>query len=146
VEGLEAGADDYVVKPFDREELQARLRVGVRVLELQEKLTGRERENARLDLLAQASLALAHHLRNAVTPILGMADLFGMDASQETGEGLRKVAAKEGRRIAAIVDALLEMTRTGQVPTVPYAGQDSKQMLDMEPLIQHYLEARLKIL
>ena len=35
VEALDAGADDYVAKPFDREELNARIRVGVRVVGLQ---------------------------------------------------------------------------------------------------------------
>jgi len=38
VEGLEAGADDYVTKPFDPYELRARLRAGRRIVELQEEL------------------------------------------------------------------------------------------------------------
>jgi DNA-binding response OmpR family regulator len=38
VAGLDAGADDYVIKPFDPEELRARVAVGVRVLSLQERL------------------------------------------------------------------------------------------------------------
>lgn len=44
VAGLDAGADDYVIKPFDPEELRARVAVGVRVLSLQQKLAERVAE------------------------------------------------------------------------------------------------------
>jgi two-component system, cell cycle response regulator len=50
VQGLEAGADDYITKPFDPQELKARLRAGKRILELQEQLM-----SAREELRVQAN-------------------------------------------------------------------------------------------
>lgn len=44
VAGLDAGADDYVIKPFDHQELRARLQVGLRVAALQQSLARRVRE------------------------------------------------------------------------------------------------------
>jgi sigma-B regulation protein RsbU (phosphoserine phosphatase) len=44
VAGLDAGADDYIIKPFDPEELRARVQVGIRVLTLQQKLAERVEE------------------------------------------------------------------------------------------------------
>lgn len=54
VEGLEAGADDYLVKPVNLSELRARLHVGVRVVSLQERLSNKVAElQATLDKVRQ---------------------------------------------------------------------------------------------
>jgi len=57
VEGLEAGADDYITKPIDFAELKARVRSMLRIKRLQEALEEREREllevNERLRHMSQ---------------------------------------------------------------------------------------------
>jgi two-component system, cell cycle response regulator len=91
VEGLEAGADDYIVKPFDQHELQVRLRAGKRIIDLQmDLLRAREelRERANKDLLTmlpnrpaicanlEQELARCHRDRRTVGIILLDIDHF----------------------------------------------------------------------
>jgi two-component system cell cycle response regulator len=61
VNGLEAGADEFLTKPFDPSELQARLGVGRRIVELYRQVEAKDRqleETLRIDTLT----GLTNHL------------------------------------------------------------------------------------
>jgi len=115
LEAMQAGADDYLVKPFDELELKARLLVGKRILDLQEELvsaresmrhaathdslTGLMNRAAILALLKR-ELERARRERRPVGVILGDIDhfkivndtlghLFGDEALREIGRRLQ---------------------------------------------------------
>lgn len=93
VTGIEAGANDYLNKPFDRAELQARIGVGVRMVELQSALAARVQELDDLSLtddltglrnrrgfitLAEQQLKLARGRRSENQLLIVYADIDGL--------------------------------------------------------------------
>lgn len=68
IQGLEAGADDYVDKPFEPEELRLRLAVGRRILTLKKRLAERGRALALAVARSEADMAAAERVHRAVLP------------------------------------------------------------------------------
>lgn len=63
--GLDTGADDYVTKPVENEELLARIRSGIRIYNLQMELKKIEHERALLEMAA----TLGHQMNNPLSAI-----------------------------------------------------------------------------
>ncbi len=66
--GLEAGADDFMCKPLDRDEMRARLRSGERVLKLEAALVERNRLLAERNAVMEADLRMACEVQQALLP------------------------------------------------------------------------------
>ena len=75
VEGLSAGADDYIAKPFNNDELRARIDVGRRMVELQDALIEREK----LQVIFEMTGAICHELSQPMQAISGNSELILMN-------------------------------------------------------------------
>jgi sigma-B regulation protein RsbU (phosphoserine phosphatase) len=68
IKGLEAGADDFVVKPFDSDELKSRLQVGKRIINLEENLASKITEIQLANDLLRDDLKAAALIQHNLLP------------------------------------------------------------------------------
>lgn len=77
--GLESGADDYIVKPYDKDELRARINVGQRMIELQNVLAEKEKLNGVIEMAG----AVCHEMNQPMQIVLGLSELLLMDIRED---------------------------------------------------------------
>jgi DNA-binding response OmpR family regulator len=65
VEGLDTGADDYLVKPIENQELVARIRSGIRIHNLQNELKNIEHNKAVVEL----ACTIGHKINNPLSSL-----------------------------------------------------------------------------
>jgi sigma-B regulation protein RsbU (phosphoserine phosphatase) len=68
VTGMAAGADDFIIKPFDRDELRARLRAGERIIRLEEALLAQNRALSERNAQMEEDLRMACEVQQAILP------------------------------------------------------------------------------
>ena len=75
VEGFKAGADDYIIKPFKPEELIARVQPGIRIIELEKKVTEKTKsllkKHNELEESYMDTIRLLSSLIEMLHPVLG---------------------------------------------------------------------------
>jgi len=142
VEGLEAGADDYLVKPFSPRELLARVRTSLELARMREEV---ERATGREEALREANhrkddflSMLAHELRNPLAPIGYGIHLLGLpDLSADLLGRTRDMLDRQVRHMSRIVDDLLDVSRitSGKLSIV-------RERLDLARVVRQAVDDR----
>jgi len=108
VRGLEAGADDYVAKPYNNEELQARINAGRRIIELQNQVRNREKLQGVLEMAG----AVCHEINQPLQAVSGWVELLLMDMEPKDSNHEALSNIKEGMdRIGALTQKIMAISK-----------------------------------
>ncbi len=124
IHGLDAGADDYIVKPPDPLELRARINAGVRILSLQAK----SREQEKLQGALEMAGAVCHELNQPLQAVVTLADILLMQ--DENAPKLRKELERIQTEVLRIGDLMRKIMHLSSYSTREYmAGK--RQIVDL---------------
>jgi len=113
LEGFDAGADDYMTKPYSIDELRARVRSGIRLRAVERHLERSQQQVVRQEKMATIGVlaaGIAHEFNNIMSGIAGYAQLA--QRSEKFRERLVEVALEQSRRAEKITSSLSTFAST----------------------------------
>src|SRR5579872_2549343 len=134
IEGLDAGSDDYLTKPFSAPELLARVRTHVQLaLKRREWVSRLESANRELDAF---TYSVAHDLRAPLRGINGMAEILRESKLQQLdaeGQKYLQFIHEYGSRTAELIEDLLKLSRITR-------GELARESFDLSDLVREVAE------
>lgn len=108
VEGLDAGADDYITKPYDFLEVVARIRSILRIKQLQDELIVKNKNLEELNELKDEFISIcSHDLRNIVMPIMEASVLIRDNIIPKSNGKFADIIHRQSKKMVGLLNNLL---------------------------------------
>jgi sigma-B regulation protein RsbU (phosphoserine phosphatase) len=123
VTGLDVGADDFLVKPIENQELLARIRSGIRIHNLQHELKSIEHNKA----IVEMACTIGHKINNPLSSLIITLKGLEEEVKSQNQESLREdftVINQSIERIKVLVNDLTHL----QNPTIIDYTSDNKMI------------------
>jgi CheY-like chemotaxis protein len=154
IKALEAGADDFISKPFDSVELLARVKSLLRIKFYYSEILKRNRELEkqkeilmREDLLKkELTNLIVHDMKNPLFVIQGNLQMMEMNAGSETSEVYTKRIARGSRSLLRMILNLLDISRLEQqkMETEPVYADLNNMVSDVTESLKNIPEHQSK--
>ncbi|MBN1302514.1 MAG: response regulator [Melioribacteraceae bacterium] len=126
VKGLDIGADDFLLKPTENQELLARIRSGVRIYKLQNELKNIEHSKA----LIEMACTLGHKMNNPLSSLIMSLKSIQDDLNQDVKKQFEEDFMVIDESIKRIKDLVNNLTKLQNPETIEYS--DNSKMLKLE--------------
>lgn len=135
----ELGVDEFIIKPFDRNVLSARIKSLFKTKKLQEELMGHKIESEKAKLLSEIVMTVLHHIRNTTHPLAIAAKRYQKSPTTENAELLCQYAVESVEKINATVNSLQSYEQSGLIKIKRYF--EGIAMLDIDKEVSKRLDA-----
>jgi len=101
MKGYEVGADDYLVKPFEEDELMAKVSVYLRLRTTEEISKMKD----------EFSMAVSHEMRTPLNAVIGFGEYLQESITEDENKELCKAIVKSGKTLLQIVEDILNLSQ-----------------------------------